>query len=204
MKRSLLSKLLAGVMSLGLVTGGSSIQNVYAMGEEWDEDNDDDLDDIEIDDGRENQLKRKKYNKNNMGISRFDRALSAGISCIPGMGPFFAHACLGTLNETLGTIVTAIPAGVVIVAAGGITLTVQEKEALALKKPYVTVNGKIKDADGNICEKDNIYIVLLPKKDVDALENSAIDKLAAAVRLGLGAYSTAWAIYDVIQFINQQ
>ena len=40
MKKSLLSKLLAGVMSLGMITGGSSIQNVCAIEVEWDDDDD--------------------------------------------------------------------------------------------------------------------------------------------------------------------
>lgn len=43
MKRSLFSKLLAGVMSLGMITGGNSIQNVCAMKLESEEDEEDEI-----------------------------------------------------------------------------------------------------------------------------------------------------------------
>lgn len=65
MKKSLLSKLLVGVMSLGLISGGGFIQNAFAMEEAYDDTEDDDIqDDAPISGVRRNLAKNTTKGEN--------------------------------------------------------------------------------------------------------------------------------------------
>ena len=194
MKRSLLSKLLAGVMSLGMITGGSSIQNVYAMEKEWDEDDDWLYENIK---SRKQLRRAKSYNDvYNKGM----RVLCIYGDIIPLIGPVLGHvACekplegliaLGTLCLTTYAI-NNLPENL---------LTENEKHTF---KEFVNVLDRVdrKDDNGNYVDEKGSIVVTKDKVD---LLNSRENKKWLGKLLPATLYYFGWIGYDISQLVNKK
>ena len=223
MKKSLLSKILAGAMSLGMISGGASMQNVCAMKLE-------DEDDDQYQDYYFEKTKPSNVGRNNVGRED-NKVVRAATDLVPFFGPTLAHALLGTPSEDLMARITAITTLLAMhVAAKNSAIFLTEKEHNVQKFREIIKeidkgtnvntdeNGNAVDEEGNVViPKTQLALLLkngkvkkndqgdivnekgtvLVSKDKLALLTSGSIKMCATALSPLVLYHLGWFLYDI-------
>lgn len=222
MKKSLLGKLLAGVMSLGMLSGGNFASNSVMAVYDYEDENDEGVECVDD--------KQLNENDSNSGVGGLRRGTCLAFDFIPGIGPVWGHIFAGTLGEDLTSRVTTIATALatsMAVQNEDILMTEKERNAYTIISTIdkggilqFNKNGDLIDNDKQIfISKDQLDLfkkakssskngngdlvddngnVLIPK-DKYALIKSADHKAIATMLAPLALHHLGWLLYDVFK-----